>query len=401
MKNVSIRDYSYILPKSQVAQFPLEDRSSSKLLIYRDNTIIHDVFHHIPSYISSDTVLFFNNTRVIPARLLFKNDKGDTIEIFLLYPISPSGLIEEAINAKKQTIWVCMIRNLKRWKIDQALERHFIINDDRIIFQAILIDKERSLIHFKWNTYISFIKIIETLGIVPLPPYINRRACLEDKELYQTVYGNILGAVAAPTAGLHFTKSLISLLKNRLVIMDKITLHVNAGTFKPIYKEDIHNHQMHREQMTFNQRNIDILSNSYKVMAVGTTSLRALESIYWFGINLLRKKKNPFYIPKLMPYEYKKKTLPSFKELLHIIQNWMTKHNKKEITIFTEIFIFTGYSFKVCDALITNFHQPRSTLILLVAAFLGEERWKEIYSVALKEKYRFLSYGDSSLLFRS
>ncbi len=400
MKTINRSDYFYNLPETKIAQFPLQVRDTSKLLVYHEGTITHDTFHQIFKHINSNDTLFFNNTKVMPARLSFEKDTGAHIEIFLLQPVYPSAMMSEAMAAVGQTSWLCAIGNLKRWKVGQILQTSYMFNNRKCFVQATLVDREKQLVALRWeNNSCDFTTLIQSLGTIPLPPYINRKAEVSDITAYQTVYGKVSGAVAAPTAGLHFTESLMQTLHRHTVCIDELTLHVGAGTFRPIHTEQVMSHPMHSEQIVITKQNIEHLRSARWVIAIGTTSLRTLESVYWFGVKILLETDDTFFIPKLMPYQYPDDALPSLQDALLAVREWMQVRSQEKITGFTEIFIVPGYHFKVCNGLVTNFHQPGSTLILLVAAFVGKD-WKKIYDVALAADYRFLSYGDASLLFR-
>ncbi|MCH7397036.1 S-adenosylmethionine:tRNA ribosyltransferase-isomerase [Belliella sp. DSM 107340] len=396
---LKLSDYEYTLPEEKIAKFPLQNREDSKLLHFKNGTIEHLNFKEITELIPSGSLMIFNNTKVIPARLLFQRSSGAKIEIFLLKPIEPTSVINEVMINTESVAWECMIGNLKKWKADEILSGEVIYQGQSIELKAALIDKERRMVRFTWAENIPFVSIVEASGEVPLPPYLNRKPTAEDKPRYQTVYSEKEGAVAAPTAGLHFTDKILEELKQNGVEEDFLTLHVSAGTFQPIKSENVTEHNMHSEQVVVNKSVVRrITSQTDKIIAVGTTSMRSLESLYWFGVQLITEDVMQFLIPKLYPYQ-EFDSLPTRQESFLKILEFMDQNKLEEITGSTEIFIMPGYSFKVCDGLVTNFHQPGSTLILLVAAFT-KERWKEIYQDALEKNYRFLSYGDSNLLWR-
>ncbi|MDA0195827.1 MAG: S-adenosylmethionine:tRNA ribosyltransferase-isomerase [Bacteroidetes bacterium] len=397
-QEINLDDYTYNLPEEKIAKFPLADRSSSKLLVYKNRQIIHKIFSGIIEDIPKDSLLVFNNTRVIPARFNFKKETGAVIEILLLDPVTPSRVISEAMETKGECVWHCMIGNLKRWRAG-SIVKSIHIDGEEIVFNAELIDSGKQLIRFTWNEYNrSFLDIINWAGQMPLPPYLKREVIEEDYRTYQTVYSKYEGAVAAPTAGLHFTHQIIDDLKADGHLLDFLTLHVGAGTFQPIKTKKIDDHEMHKEQIILTKQNITkLISHKGSVVAIGTTSMRTLESIYWIGLNLLENPNSDFSIKQSDPNRYTKYNLPSKKDALQAVLNRMNKDQMDTIISDTAIFIYPGYQFKMCDALITNFHQPGSTLILLVAAFIGND-WFKVYQEALKNDYRFLSYGDSSLL---
>jgi S-adenosylmethionine:tRNA ribosyltransferase-isomerase len=393
-KKILIKDYSYELPQERIALYPLSERDQSKLLVYRDGAIEHSKFTQLSSFLPPRSTLFFNNTRVIPARLYFQKETGATIELFLLNPVWPGTLVQQAMESKQSNRWVCTIGNLKRWP-DGAMLIKSIHN---LTISATLIDREAGIVEFNWTpAELSFAEIISQTGLTPLPPYLKRQAEESDRLRYQTVYSNLEGAVAAPTAGLHFTDRILEELRSREHKIEFLTLHVSAGTFQPVKVENAFEHPMHCEQVIVTSENIKGLLAANSTIAVGTTSLRTLESLYWYGVKLINDPSLPFEITQFDPYQLPAKI--SKLKALEVIQKKMERENLESITGETSIMIMPGYGFKVADALITNFHQPGSTLMLLVAAFVGSD-WKNIYEEALKNDYRFLSYGDSSLLFR-
>jgi S-adenosylmethionine:tRNA ribosyltransferase-isomerase len=336
--------------------------------------------------------LFSNDTKVIPARIHFQKETGAEIEIFLLNPVKPSGLMAEVMMTTRRCTWSCTIGNLKRWKDDQLLTKE----ENGITLTARLVDRAAGLVEFLWTMGKSFAEVIPAVGVTPLPPYIKREASAEDVDRYQTVYSHYQGAVAAPTAGLHFTDQILKDLADKGIEKDFLTLHVSAGTFQPIKTENALDHVMHQEQIVITRKSIEkILLGDKFIVAVGTTSMRTLESLFWFGVKLLNESDAEFTITQHDPYQ--KRTLPSKEESLKAVLNYMSKHGITVITGKTSIFIYPGYEFRICDGLITNFHQPASTLIILVAALIGED-WQHVYNEALQRDYRFLSYGDSSLL---
>lgn len=395
---IRLSDYEYILPEERIAKFPLEKRDHSKLLQFHNGKISHHHFFDLPDLVPSASMMVFNNTKVIPARLIFQRESGAKIEIFLLKPIYPSGLINEVMLETKRVVWECMIGNLKKWKDNEQLRGEVLVNGQACTVFATLADRESKAVSFEWkNDNIHFVSIVEAAGEVPLPPYLNRKPTEMDKPRYQTVYSQKEGAVAAPTAGLHFTQEVLDQLKNKGVKEEFLTLHVSAGTFAPVKDDQVSNHAMHSEQMVLNRETIEALAtHTEQIIAVGTTSMRTLESLYWFGV-MLQSEENPqFWIPKLYPYQGHKNLPDRQKSFLEVLR-YMEKRSLHEITGHTEIMIMPGYDFKVCDGIITNFHQPSSTLILLVAAFT-KGNWRHIYQDALENDYRFLSYGDSSIL---
>lgn len=394
---LKLSDYEYNLPEEKIAKFPLEKRDTSKLLQFKKGEIEHLKFNQLPELIPAGSLMVFNNTKVIPARLIFQRSTGAKIEIFLLKPIAPTTVINEVMIKTDTVSWECMIGNLKKWKVGEILSGELIYQSQNIRLNASLIDLENRIVRFTWDAEVPFVSIVEASGEVPLPPYLNRKPVDEDRPRYQTVYSKNEGAVAAPTAGLHFTEQVLDRLTENNVKKEFLTLHVGAGTFQPIKTDNITEHNMHSEQVVVNISTIkSVAEHQSKLLAVGTTSMRSLESLYWFGVRLLRNEGDEFLIPKLYPYQ-NFSLLPSRNESFEKIYNYMCNKGLNEITGSTEIMIVPGYKFRVCDGLVTNFHQPGSTLILLVAAFTNE-CWRQLYDEALDKDYRFLSYGDSSLL---
>ncbi|MBA4055128.1 MAG: S-adenosylmethionine tRNA ribosyltransferase [Marivirga sp.] len=390
--HLNIDDYTYDLPPERIASYPLDKRDESKLLVYDNGQIVHERFKSIASHLPDDTLLFFNDTKVIPARLHFSKETGAVIEIFLLHPVSPSPLLMEAMQTEETCSWLCTIGNVKRWKEGTSLTKR--IYDGNL--EATLQNKDEGLVRFKWDTGHTFAEIVNFAGETPLPPYLNRKAENSDRERYQTIYSHYEGAVAAPTAGLHFTPEVFQALEQKKIMIDFLTLHVSAGTFQPVKVKDATEHPMHNEQIVVNRKNIENLLLNKFIIPVGTTSMRTLESLYWYGTKLLKDPEAAFTISQNDPYVVTG-TLPPREEALHAVLDLMDKKRNDIITGETSIYILPGYTFRVCQGLITNFHQPGSTLILLVAAFIGND-WKKVYDNALMNQYRFLSYGDSSLL---
>lgn len=396
---IYLDDYLYDLPDDYIARYPLKERDASKLLVYKgkEGSIQHEQFRNIAHYLPTTTALFFNNTRVIPARLLFEKTTGALIEIFLLQPKAPSEEIATAMQVKDRTTWLCMVRNLKKWKHQELLTKTVTHQDITFTISAKLLDSTQQLVALAWDKPMTFSEVLELLGEIPLPPYLKRKAETRDRSTYQTVYSEKEGAVAAPTAGLHFTPEVLKHLQQKGISTHFLTLHVSAGTFQPIKEKEIIRHPMHTEQMVVSRENVQALYEGQTIVAVGTTSMRTLESLYWFGVRLHLEGHEQFLIEKLTPYQYDEHELPSKEEAMKAILDFMDRKSLSTISGETSIFIFPGYTFRICQGLITNFHQPGSTLILLVAAFIGKD-WRKIYETALNNNYRFLSYGDSSLL---
>jgi S-adenosylmethionine:tRNA ribosyltransferase-isomerase len=392
MDKLLTNDYFYELPQERIAVFPLDQRDQAKLLVYNNGQITHDTFTNLPARLPKNAFLFFNDTKVIPARLHFKKDTGADIEIFLLSPTSPSVIISETMASNSGCRWLCTIGNLKRWTENLRLTK----NQGEFVLTATLVDRNQGIVEFNWNTDISFAEVISATGQTPLPPYLRREPQTSDKQRYQTIYSHYDGAVAAPTAGLHFTETTFSELRTRNIAHDFLTLHVSAGTFQPIKAENANEHTMHQEQIVITRTNIEnLLIKNRTTIPVGTTSMRTLESLYWYGTKLLNDSRAAFKIEQNDPYD--RDSTPSREDALYAVIKKMNEMNSNQLIGETAIMIRPGYRFQICEALITNFHQPASTLILLVAALIGPD-WKRVYKEALENNYRFLSYGDSSLL---
>jgi S-adenosylmethionine:tRNA ribosyltransferase-isomerase len=396
-ENLNISDFDYHLPDDKIAKYPADKRDQSKLLVYKKGIISDDHFKNIISYIPDDHLLVFNNTRVIQARLLFKKTTGAEIEIFCLEPVSPSSY-QDIFNQKKTCIWRCMIGNLKKWK-DNELKTNVKFNGSDLVLTAkkLNIEHHYADIEFSWSDdRFSFGEILEQEGLTPIPPYLNRNSEEIDRSRYQTIYSKSNGSVAAPTAGLHFTEEVMQTLKNRNIAMTEITLHVGAGTFRPVSSADISDHEMHTEHYSVSMETLELL-NKYreKIIPVGTTSLRALESIYLTGLKI--QNHNDDLKTGQWDYKYIKEDMDSGTSIIAII-NFLKDNQTKVLHNSTQIMITPGYTFRMARGLITNFHQPKSTLLLLVAAMIGDD-WKKVYDYALRNNFRFLSYGDSSIIF--
>ncbi len=391
MMKLDINEFLYRLPEERIAQYPLKQRDQSNLLVYKKGTIQHEKFFDIAKFLPADAALFFNETKVIPARLQFEKETGAQIEIFLLHPVKPSALLIEAMQTVNNCSWKCAIGNLKRWTENVPLLQH----TQEISLQASLKDRENGIVEFSWTGDNSFAEILRLIGETPLPPYLKRKAEQTDKESYQTIYSSSEGAVAAPTAGLHFTPDVFEALIKKNIQRNFLTLHVSAGTFQPIKVQNAWEHTMHMEQIVVSRETIENLVSGKYVVAVGTTSLRTMESLYWYGVKLIEDPMSIFHVAQHDPYTLQQGVSRSAS--LEAILQFMNVNKKTSITGETSIYIVPGYTFKMCQALITNFHQPGSTLMLLVAAWIGED-WKKVYEEALRRDYRFLSYGDSSLL---
>ncbi|MEY1638251.1 S-adenosylmethionine:tRNA ribosyltransferase-isomerase [Tenuifilum osseticum] len=396
VKKISITDYDYELPDSRIAKHPLAERDCSKLLIYQNGEITNDTFRNIDQYITPKSLLILNNTKVVRARLRFKKESGATIEVFLIEPIEPSDYAL-SFSSKKKVVWKCIVGNLKRWKQGE-LQMEIEGTGGRLVAKQLKRLSEGVEVEFSWNnSSMSFADIVEKCGTMPIPPYLNRESEDIDGYRYQTIYAEPEGSVAAPTAGLHFTPKVFESLSNIHVKPHYITLHVGAGTFKPVTSDTIEDHEMHTEHFFVSLELVKRLyQNSEPVVCVGTTTLRTLESLYWLGVKLkLGKVNENFNISQWEPYELDFRI--DVGEAFKALYEYMASNGIGTLSASTQIIIAPGYEIKTCDALITNFHQPRSTLLLLVAAAVGND-WKKIYQFALDNNFRFLSYGDSSLL---
>lgn len=394
--NLQIEDYNYKLPDERIAKYPLRQRDQSQLLVYNKGELQKDHFSNIPDFIPPESTLVFNNTKVIQARLKFYKNTGAQVEIFCLEPISPSDYILSFQQNKKVT-WKCIVGNLKKWKTEELVKK-IIVDQVEIELKAKKIKTELNtvIIEFSWNNlHFTFSEILENIGLTPIPPYLNRESEDIDKDRYQTIYSQFNGSVAAPTAGLHFTNDVINKLKKKKITIEEITLHVGAGTFKPVKAESALEHEMHTEHFIIQKSTIENLLESSKIITVGTTSVRTLESLYWLGVKLTTANRFETHISQWEVYE-SDQTI-SRVNALQALLNYMEKEKFSEFKASTQIMILPGYRFKMADILITNFHQPKSTLILLVAAFIGD-KWKKVYDFALENDFRFLSYGDSSIL---
>lgn len=404
-KYLHIADYTYHLPPDKIAAHPLAQRDASRLLVYRDEKISETVYRDIVSELPDNSLIVFNNTRVIEARLLFQKSTGGVIEIFCLEPHEQYPDITTAMLQEGKVWWKCMIGGASKWKHGMELQKQIVHNDQKVTLTAAI--KERRpdsfIIEFNWTpSHLSFAALLHEAGNIPLPPYIKRDAEPEDAERYQTVYAEANGSVAAPTAGLHFTEHILQQLTEKNIQSSYVTLHVGAGTFKPVKTETIGEHDMHAEFMQVNVSTIESLLHHLdkKIITVGTTSLRTIESLYWLGVKIIQQ-------PGLQPadielsqweaYEINADNISS-RDALNALLTWMKKNNADTITAKTQLLIAPGYELKIANVLVTNFHQPQSTLLLLVAAVAGPN-WRSIYDYALENNFRFLSYGDGCLIF--
>lgn len=402
----SLDHFDYELPEDRIARHPVGDRATARMLVYRQGAISHHRFQELPDWLPQRSVLVSNNTRVVRARLPFYRKSGGRIEVFCLDPVEPHAAVERAMQAQGQAVWRCLVRNLKKWQASETLRMPLPELKGSLDARLILRQEDKAQVEFTWTPAPTpFAEVLEAAGRIPLPPYLQREEEPSDQDDYQTVYASRSGAVAAPTAGLHFNQGLIQAVQQADHQWAELTLHVGAGTFQPVTSERIVDHAMHQEEMSITRSTLDqLLQRPQPWVAVGTTSLRTLESLYWLGHQLIiggadrLSPEQPFYIPKLYPYHFENTALPSREEAFSAVRDFMSAHHLPVISGKTEIFIFPGYHFHALDALITNFHQPRSTLIMLIAAWLGPD-WKKVYQAALEGSYRFLSFGDGSLLF--
>ncbi len=397
VQHIEIKDFDYNLIDDKIAKYPLQKRDASKLLVYKNGNIYENKFNNLSNELPENSLLVFNNTKVIQARLYFRKKTGASIEIFCLEPIDPADYAL-AFQQKERIRWKCIVGNLKKWK-NESLMQSIQIGSETFDLEAVKIESQGNaqIIEFRWQSDYPFAEILEAIGSTPLPPYLNRKAEIADKTRYQTVYSKFDGSVAAPTAGLHFTDNVLHSFKKKGINTQEITLHVGAGTFKPVKSDEIGKHEMHSEHFIITKEAlINIQQNITNIIAVGTTSVRTLESLYWLAVKINNKHENLFHINQWEAYELK--TILSSYESIEILINYCTKNDLDQIEASTQIIIAPSYSFKIVKAIITNFHQPKSTLLLLVSALIGDD-WKKVYDYALQNNFRFLSYGDSSLLF--
>ena len=403
-KNISISDYTYLLPDEKIAAFPLANRDASKLLVYKNDILSEDIYQNIATYLPEKSLLIFNNTKVIQARILFQKSTGGVIEIFCLEPYETLNEYSSIMSKKEKVRWKCMIGGFGKWK-EGLLVKKSIVSD--CVLSVALIEKlsDAYVVEFTWEpAQLTFAEVLEQMGNIPLPPYIKRKPAETDKERYQTIYAAFDGSVAAPTAGLHFTEQIFSSFKEKNIHTGFVTLHVGAGTFKPVKAASMQEHEMHSEWMDVGIDTIKLLIENIKnnITAVGTTSLRTLESLYWMGVKSVLFSDNSIENLAIEQWDVYDDTLVatnfSAEEALSGLLVWMNKNDCKTIISKTQILIAPGYTFRIVKAIITNFHQPQSTLLLLVAAAIGEN-WRKMYEHALKNNFRFLSYGDGSLIF--
>ncbi|HTN06682.1 S-adenosylmethionine:tRNA ribosyltransferase-isomerase [Agriterribacter sp.] len=404
-KQLQIKDFTYALPENRIAAYPLASRDASKLLVYEQGNITEDVYHHIAGYLPEGALLLLNDTRVVEARLLFQKPTGGSIEIFCLSPHARYADVTTAMLQKNRVWWNCLIGGASKWKRGAVLEKKIVTGTGDIILKALLAERlpDSFTVEMQWEPGdLSFADILHHAGVMPLPPYIKREADENDRERYQTIYARQEGSVAAPTAGLHFTNDIFQSLRDKHIAHDFVTLHVGAGTFKPVKAERMEDHAMHTEFIDVRYETIEkLLQNTGKVFCVGTTSLRTVESLYWMGVKVKQHEGidvDSLAITQWEVYEILSAyTVPADESLLALL-GWMKRRHMNRLLTQTQILIAPGYPFKIISGLITNFHQPQSTLLLLVAALIGEQ-WKAVYRYALENNFRFLSYGDGCLLF--
>ena len=401
-KHIQIKDFNYNLPDERIAKFPLAKRDNSKLLIYRHGEVTEDVFHNIAQYLPKGALMVFNNTKVIQARLHFRKETGALIEVFLLEPYMPADY-EQMFQTTGHCSWLCMIGNLKKWK-EGTLKRTFDVKGKEVT----LVAERKEDVHksyrvdFSWDASdVSWAELLDAVGELPIPPYLNRETQESDKTTYQTVYSKIKGSVAAPTAGLHFTPEVLADIDRHGIDREELTLHVGAGTFKPVKSEEIQDHEMHTEYICVHRQTLEkLIRHEAKAIAVGTTSVRTLESLYYIGVKLektLDLSEVELHVCQWEPYENAvAKPITPIKAIENILA-YLDKHGLSALHASTQIIIAPGYEYNIVKMLVTNFHQPQSTLLLLVSAFVHGD-WRKIYDYALAHDFRFLSYGDSSLL---
>ena len=399
-RHIHIRDYDYPLPDGRIAKFPLAERDSSKLLVYNHGEIGEDTFCNLPTHLPAGALMVFNNTKVIQARIHFRKETGALIEVFLLEPAAPADY-EQMFQATGRCSWYCLVGNLKKWK-DGRLSRLFSVGGRDVCLTVERVGEKHTSqrIDFSWDAAdVSFAEILDAIGELPIPPYLNRKTEESDKTTYQTVYSKVKGSVAAPTAGLHFTDRVLASIDARGIEREELTLHVGAGTFKPVKSDDIAGHEMHTEYICVHRRTIErLIAHNGQAIAVGTTSVRTLESLYYMGLRLSRNPgltEEQLHIGQWEPYDTVASLAPV--EALRCLLGFLDRHGLSSLHTSTQIMIAPGYDYKIVKMLVTNFHQPQSTLLLLVSAFVHGD-WRRIYDYALAHDFRFLSYGDSSLL---
>jgi len=410
-KDIRISEYNYPLPDERIAKYPLSERDHSKLLVYRQGEIEEGRFFELPDRLPKGLPVVFNNTKVIQARLHFRKETGALIEVFCLEPAHPADYVQN-FQQTECCSWLCLVGNLKKWK-EGTLTREVCVKGKTLTLSATRGEAigTSHRITFRWEgkdaELTTFAEVLDAVGELPIPPYLNRDTEESDKETYQTVYSKIEGSVAAPTAGLHFTPQVLGNMEAQGIERLELTLHVGAGTFRPVKSEEIGGHDMHTEYISVNRQTIErLIHYGGGAIAIGTTSVRTLESLYYIGVNLHKGESaegDPLHVRQWQPYEYaqsiadgKSEELTTIEALKEILE-YMERHGQEVIHASTQIIIAPGYRYHLVKSIVTNFHQPQSTLLLLVSAFVGDD-WKRIYDYALGHEFRFLSYGDSSLL---
>ena len=401
-KDIHISEYNYELPDERIAKFPKAERDHSKLLVYNKGEVGEDIFYNLPNYLPQGALMVYNNTKVIQARLHFRKETGALIEIFLLEPAEPADY-EQMFQQTRRCSWLCLVGNQKKWK-EGTLTRELRVKNEEVRVSATRRGEHGTSqwIDFEWdNERVNFAEILDEMGELPIPPYLNRETQESDKTTYQTVYSKIKGSVAAPTAGLHFTERVLKDVDARGIEREEVTLHVGAGTFKPVKSDTIGEHPMHTEYIAVRRHTLErLLAHDCEVIAVGTTSVRTLESLYYMGLKVIKNpdiREEELHVNQWEPYEEGRCKMEDVRSVIQALLDWMIR---KELTVLhssTQIIIAPGYTYHIVKMLITNFHQPQSTLLLLVSAFVKGD-WHKIYDYALAHDFRFLSYGDSSLL---
>jgi len=404
-KDLSIRDFSYELPEHRIARYPLAERDASKLLVFCDGQVEEDSYAHLDRHIPEGALLLFNNTKVVEARLMFRRVTGASIELFCLEPTEMYPDITTAMLQREQVQWYCLVGGAKKWKDDEVLKKEIETSEGLVSLYARKVKKQGDafLIQFQWDFGAwSFAELLHEAGVIPLPPYLNRHADSSDNERYQTVYARHDGSVAAPTAGLHFTDNLLQRLQSKQVDLEFLTLHVGAGTFKPVKSETLEGHEMHAEFIDVPIALIERLLKqaSGPIIPVGTTSCRTIETLYWMGVKALLNSEAAIEQLEIKQWDaYELPQVFTRREVLQALLQWMRRKGIDRLICRTQLLMSPLYQVRVADAIITNFHQPNSTLLLLIAAFIGDD-WKEVYRYALEHDFRFLSYGDGSLLWK-
>lgn len=400
MPDISIQAFDYELPDSLIAFFPSQKRDESRLLVHKNDLTSHHSFQQFPDLIPSDSLIVFNNTKVIPARIQLQKQSGTAIEIFLLKPLIDNVPTQKAMEQSREIRWECLIGNKKRWKANEKLKKSIEIDGHVIVLSINWHERLSNQVQINWDSDHAFVSILNEIGKIPLPPYMERDTELADQDRYQTVFSKELGAVAAPTASLHFTTEILERLTANGIPQSYLTLHVGAGTFLPVKEEEVRNHPMHREQLIFDREFIiQLMQHEGSYVPVGTTAMRALESLYWSGIWVMENKsipENGLIIPK--EFAYQDRDDVSNEDSLRALLTFMEESQQTKWIAQTELLIMPSYRFRFCDALVTNFHQPKSTLMVLVSSLIGDA-WKAVYQEAIDQKYRFLSYGDACLFF--